>query len=105
MEWCDARVVTYSSQFDGFRRSATNRPIFVQSSSLGSNGDGAAFTLRVIELISASIKIHSIGRLGVLGNLIKLPFEQVADIGPIVTDESNHHDQREYKLAEAKIAS
>ena len=59
----------------------------------------------MIESLSASIKIHSIGRLGILANLIKLPFKRVVDIGPIVTDESNNHDQREFKLAEAKIAS
>ena len=43
---------------------------------------------------------RTIGRFGILANLIKLPFEQVVDIG-----KSNNHDQREFKLAEAKIAS
>ena len=59
-------------------------------------GKTAAFTLPVIKSISASIRIHSIGRMGLLANLIKLPFERVVDIGP--TDESNNHDQREFTI-------
>ena len=54
--------------------------------------------------------LFSNGRLGILADLIKLPFEQITDIEPIVscvffTDESSNNDQREFKLAEAKLPS
>ena len=76
MAWCDARSVNFCRE----------------STSLGGKGGGAAS----LESLSASIKIESIGCLGILANLIKLPFERVVDIGP--TDESNNHDQREFTI-------
>ena len=61
MAWCDALSVNFCRE----------------STSLGGKGGGAAS----LESLSASIKIESIGCLGILANLIKLPFEQVVDIG------------------------